>query len=481
MNDIHLVVPVTKDRREDIMLNLNRDVVVVGAGPSGLTAARELKKSGLTVAVLEARDRVGGRTWTDTVDGAMLEIGGQWVSPDQTALLELLAELNLETYPRYRDGESIYIGADGTPVRYTGDTFPVDPETAVEMDRLVALLDGLAAEIGPTEPWAHPKARELDTISFHHWLRQNSANEEACNNIGLFIAGGMLTKPAHAFSALQAVLMAASAGSFTHLTDEDFILDRRVVGGMQQVSLLQAQELGDDVVLDSPVRTINWEQDADSGHRVTVVSDRATVNARFVIMAVPPNLYSRVSFNPPLPRRQHQMHQHQSLGLVIKVHAVYSTPFWRDKGLSGTGFGADALVQEVYDNTNHADPRGTLVGFVSDEKADAMFELPPEERRKAILESIAGYLGDEALTPEVYYESDWGSEEWTRGAYASSYDLGGLHRYGKDQHAPVGPIYWSSSDLAAEGYQHVDGAIRMGRITAARIAEVAKVPVAAGW
>ena len=481
MNGIHLVVPVTKGRREDIMLNLNRDVVVVGAGPSGLTAARELKKAGLTVAVLEARDRVGGRTWTDTVDGAMLEIGGQWVSPDQTALLELLAELNLETYPRYREGESIYIGADGAPVRYTGDTFPVDPDTAVEMDRLVALLDGLAAEIGPTEPWAHPKARELDTVSFHHWLRQNSANEEACKNIGLFIAGGMLTKPAHAFSALQAVLMAASAGSFTHLTDEDFILDRRVVGGMQQVSLLQAQELGDDVVLGSPVRTVNWEPDADGGHRVTVVSDRATVNARFVIMAVPPNLYSRVSFNPPLPRRQHQMHQHQSLGLVIKVHAVYSTPFWRDKGLSGTCFGADALVQEVYDNTNHGDPRGTLVGFVSDEKADAMFELSPEERRKAILESIAGYLGDEALTPEVYYESDWGSEEWTRGAYASSYDLGGLHRYGKDQHAPVGPIYWSSSDLAAEGYQHVDGAIRMGRITAARIAEVAKVPVAASW
>ncbi|HCB57456.1 MAG TPA: putrescine oxidase, partial [Arthrobacter bacterium] len=59
------------------------------------------------------------------------------------------------------------------------------------------------------------------------------------------------------------------------------------------------------------------------------------------------------------------------------------------------------------------------------------------------------------------------------GAYASSYDLGGLHRYGKDQHASVGPIYWSSSDLAAEGYQHVDGAVRMGQRTAARIAAVA--------
>ncbi|WP_281445595.1 flavin monoamine oxidase family protein, partial [Paenarthrobacter nicotinovorans] len=419
---------------------------------------------------LEARDRVGGRTWTDTIDGAMLEIGGQWVSPDQTALMDLLDELGLKMYPRYRDGESVYIGADGKRTQYTGDTFPVNETTKAEMDKLVAILDELAAEIGPTEPWAHPKARELDTISFHHWLRRNSTDEEACNNIGLFIAGGMLTKPAHAFSALQAVLMAASAGSFTHLTDEDFILDKRVIGGMQQVSLLQAAELGADVVLNSPVRTIKWD---DNG--VTVVSEQATVNARYVIMAVPPNLYSRVSFDPPLPRRQHQMHQHQSLGLVIKVHAVYDTPFWREDGLSGTGFSAGALVQEVYDNTNYGDTRGTLVGFVSDEKADAVFELSAEDRKKAILESIAGFLGDKALTPEVYYESDWGSEEWTRGAYASSYDLGGLHRYGKDQHANVGPIYWSSSDLAAEGYQHVDGAVRMGQATAARIVEANKL------
>jgi putrescine oxidase len=463
------------------MLELDRDVVIVGAGPTGLTAARELKKAGLSVAVLEARDRVGGRTWTDTVDGAMLEIGGQWVSPDQTELLALLDELGLQTYPRYREGESVYIGADGKRTRYSGETFPVSETTAAEMAKLTALLDALAAEIGATEPWAHPKARQLDTISFHHWLRQNSSDEEACNNIGLFIAGGMLTKPAHAFSTLQAVLMAASAGSFTHLTDEDFILDRRVVGGMQQVSRLMAAELGDDVVLGSPVRTVHWEPAGtagaaggnDTGYRVTAVSERATVHARFVIMAVPPNLYSRVTFSPPLPRRQHQMHQHQSLGLVIKVHAVYPAPFWREDGLSGTCFGAGALVQEVYDNTNHEDPRGTLVGFVSDEKADAVFELSAEDRRRAILESIAGFLGPKALEPEVYYESDWGSEEWTRGAYASSYDLGGLHRYGKDQHAPVGPIYWSSSDLAAEGYQHVDGAVRMGRQTAARIVNAA--------
>ncbi len=457
------------------MQTLERDVVVIGAGPSGMTAAWELKKAGLSVAVLEARDRVGGRTWTNVIDGATLEIGGQWVSPDQTALIGLLDELGLKTYDRYRDGESIYIGPDGARTRYTGEMFPVSEHTKAEMNRLIGLLDQLAEEIGAEEPWAHPKSRDLDTISFHHWLRQQSGDEEACNNIGLFIAGGMLTKPAHAFSVLQAVLMAASAGSFSNLVDEDFILDKRVIGGMQQVSQLLAARLGDDVILGSPVRTIRWAAAggaagaAAGGNSVTVIADAATVTARFAIMAVPPNLYSRVSFDPPLPRRQHQMHQHQSLGLVIKVHAVYETPFWRADGLSGTGFSASSLVQEVYDNTNHGDSRGTLVGFISDEKADHAFSLNAEDRRKEILQSLAGFMGDEALNPVVYYESDWGSEEWTRGAYASSYDLGGLHRYGADQRKPVGPVYWSSSDLAAEGYQHVDGAVRMGQYTAAKI------------
>lgn len=381
------------------MSALTRDVVIVGAGPSGLSAAWRLQKAGFSVAVLEARDRVGGRTWTNQIDGATLEIGGQWVSPDQTVLIDLLDELGLETFSRYREGESVYVSPEGRRTRYTGELFPVSEHTAAEMEKLTVLLDELAAEIGAEQPWAHPKARELDTISFYHWLRQNSDDEEACNCIGLFIAGGMLTKPAHAFSVLQAVLMSASAGSFSNLVDDGFILDKRVVGGMQQVSQRMAADLGENVFLNAPVRSISWDQDS-----VRVEADGVTVNGRRVVMAVPPNLYSRVSFDPPLPRRQHQMHQHQSLGLVIKVHAVYETPFWRAEGLSGTGFGAAELVQEVYDNTNHQDSRGTLVGFVSDEKADRVFALSAPERKGEILQSLANYLGPQELEPLVYYE-----------------------------------------------------------------------------
>lgn len=444
---------------------LTADVAIVGAGPAGLTAARRLTQAGKKVVVLEARDRVGGRTWSREIDGAFLEIGGQWVSPDQEALISLLEELGLETFSRYREGQNVYIAPDGTRSLYTGDMFPAGPEVEAEMERITKILDDLAAEIGPHEPWAHPKARELDTISFHHWLRQQSDNEEACNNIGIFIAGGMLTKPAHSFSALQAVLMSASAGSFSNLVDDTFILDKRVVGGMQSVSITMAEQLGDEVVrLNQPVRTVRWSEDG-----ATVLSDELEVNAKHVILAVPPNLYHRISYEPPMPWRQMQMHQHTSLGLVIKVHAVYETPFWRDKGLSGTGFCAHELSQEVYDNTNHGDTRGTLVGFVSDEKADEMFDLPAQERKQRILRSLANYLGDEALEPVVYFETDFANEEWTRGAYAASYDLGGLHRYGAYQSEPVGPIRFACSDIAAEGYQHVDGAVRMGQKVADEI------------
>lgn len=443
---------------------IERDVVVIGAGASGLTAATELVKAGLSVAVLEARDRVGGRLWTDHVDGAMLELGGQWVSPEQDALKGTLAELGLETYARHRAGENVYLNAAGELSRFVGEIFPVSADTGREVLALIQKLDALVAEVDPEKPWAHPRARELDEISFSRWLEEQTEDREARENIAMYIAGAMLTKPAHAFSLLQALLMAASAGSFSNLVDADFILDERVVGGLQQVPLLLAESLGEDVHLASAVHTLDW---TDTG--VRAIADGLRVNARFAVLAVPPVLIAGVRFEPPLPGRQQQLHQHLSMGFVIKVHAVYDTPFWREDGLSGTAFSPYELVHEAYDNTNFGDSRGTLVGFVSDEKADAVFALDATERRQRILTSLSHYYGGKALSPLVYYESDWASQEWTRGAYAASFDLGGLSRYGEDLRTPVGPIFFSCSDLAGRGYQHVDGAIRMGRETAAAI------------
>jgi putrescine oxidase len=452
------------------MSEITRDVVIVGAGAAGTTAANELRKAGLSVAVLEARDRVGGRLWTDVIEGAMLEIGGQWVSPDQQALIDTIQELGLETYERYREGDSVYVGPTGETSRFTGDMFPVSAETERVIAEITDRLDAMVAEIDPDRPWEHEHAAEWDSISWDAWLRSQTDDDEAVRNLAFATGSAMLTKPTHAFSLLQSLLMAASAGSYSHLVDADFILDKRVVGGLQQVPLLLAERLGDDVFLGQPVRTLEWSE----GGGVTATTDSMTVHARYAILAHAPVLYSRIQFVPALPRRQHQLHQHISMGFVIKVHAVYDRPFWREQGLSGTAFSPYELSHEAYDNTNHGDERGTLVGFVSDRLADDLFRVSAEERKERILESFSHYYGPEAKSPLVYFESDWGSEEWTRGAYAASFDLGGLHRYGADQRTPVGPIHFACSDMAGAGYQHVDGAIRMGRLVAGNIIEEAR-------
>ncbi len=438
------------------------DVVVVGAGVTGLTAATRLTRRGLRVVVLEARDRIGGRLWTDTVDGVRLELGGQWVSPDQTALLETLDELGLQPFTRYREGENVYVGRDGRRRTFAGAAFPVSEYTAAEVDRITVLMDKLAGQMDPLRPWEMPGAAELDRVSFATWLEEQTDDEEARDNIALYIGPAMLTKPAHAFSTLSAVLMAASAGSFSHLVDADFILDRRVVGGLQQVPLRLAAQLGDRVVTGHPVTGVSY--DAEGATVRTSSGDE--YRCRKVILAVPPTLVPRIAFTPNLPPAHMQARQHQSFGLVLKLHVTYPTPFWREAGLSGTAFSPYQVVHESYDNTNHDENRGTLVGFVSDENADRLLALSAEDRRAAVLASLATYYGEQALQPEAYYESQWMAEEWTAGAYATSFDIGGLTRYGARLQEPVGPISFGSSDVAGLGFQHVDGAIRVGRMLA---------------
>lgn len=450
------------------------DVIVIGAGATGLTAAWRLVRAGSDVLVLEARDRVGGRLRTDVVttagDPASFEVGGQWVSPDQDALLELLGELGIATYPRHREGASVYVGRDGEPRSFT-EGLPVSATTRAAIDQLGTVLDTLSNEMDPDRPWAMPGAERLDRVSFRAWLEENCDDTEACDNVALYIGPAMLTKPAHSFSALQAVLMAASAGGFSNLVDADFILDRRVVGGLQSVPLELARRLGDRVRVGQDVTAVEWTQD---GAVVHVGDERHA--ARRVLVAVPPTVVRRIRFTPELPAEHRIAREHQSFGLVIKVQAMYAEPFWRKDGLSGTGFGPYLDLHEVYDNTPEEESRGVLVGFVSDVRADLLGRLCEDERRTRILDSVAAYFGDRARHPLAYIESDWHHQELTGGAYGTSFDLGSLTRYGHVMRAPVGPIEFGSSDVAGLGFQHVDGAVRVGTQLADAVLQSSSTP-----
>jgi putrescine oxidase len=438
------------------------EIAVVGAGIAGLTAASALAAKGTEVVVLEARDRVGGRVWNTEIGGEANELGGQWVAPYQSAMHALLEELGIELFPSFREGEHVYIDPAGKVHRYRGHDAPLGEASERAYAEADAKLDALAKEIDPEAPWEHPDAERLDSITFESWLQSEVADEMARDLLRSWLAGGFLAKPANTFSLLQGLWMIAGAGGTYELFEPDQCLAYRVVGGSQAIPLALAGRLGDSVLLEAPARDIRW---SDGG--VEIEAETVRARARAAIVAVPPNLTGAIRFHPTLPAWRLRMEQALSQGSIIKILAVHERPFWREEGLSGQGFAPAELVRELYDNSPPSAAAGVLCTFLAGENAERAGRLGADERRAEVLAGMAKYVGPRALEPIDYIETEWSAQEWTRGAYGTSYGVGGLTRFGADLRRPIGPIHWACTDIAGVGHIHMEGAIRSGQRAAA--------------
>ncbi|WP_243058991.1 FAD-dependent oxidoreductase [Nocardioides sp. SR21] len=449
------------------------DTVVVGAGISGLVAARELADAGQDVLVLEARDRVGGRVLNHRLaPGATIESGGAFIGPTQDHIAALAEELKVPTFLEYNEGNSVYISSLTGRTEYSG-TVPPDPTILPDAALLLQRIDSMAAEIDVAAPWDHPSASAWDAQTLGEWIRANAINADGVENlIESWTQPGFGADP-NELSLLYVLWYVAcsgdeqNVGTFARNSDTaNGAQERRFVGGSQLIPLRLARWLGDIVTLGAPVRRI-VQQD---GH-VVVHSGRGSVRAKRVIVAAPPPLVLDIEWFPRLPSRRLQLLRHLDMGQLMKCDAVYETPFWREAGLNGFGINDSGAARAVFDNSPKNGEPGVLLAFVGGSTWRRYGVLPQAARRTAVLEGFAAMFGEQALHPIDYVEHDWTHERWTTGGPTAIYAPGTMVEFGSAIRKPFGRVHWAGTETSTYWTGYMDGAVRAGQRAAIEVSE----------
>lgn len=453
------------------------DVAIVGAGLAGLMAARCLVKAGVSALVLEARPRVGGRLLNEEISkGKVVELGGQWIGPGQQRIAALAAELGVETFPTYNEGEHL-MEMSGKRTAFSGELTDarlrslrrvarvVSPLALADFAQAGMRLDRMARSVPLEAPWEAPKARRWDSQTLASWVHRNTRTSGARRLFELSTEAVWAAEPAE-LSLLHVLFYLRSGGGFDALVStRGGAQQDRFHGGSQLIAQRLAEGLGDErLMLAGAVRLIEHAERSVVLHaqRRDAAAKGFSVRARRAILALSPTLAGRISYTPPLPGRRDQLTQRMPQGAVIKTMAIYERPFWREAGLSGQATSDVGPARVVFDNSPPDGTPGVLLGFLEGQLARKWGAAPAAVRRDAVLAGHARLFGPEAATPQRFVECVWADEEWTRGCYGSLMGPGAWTDYGDALRAPVGSLHWAGAETATVWSGYMDGAVQSG-------------------
>jgi monoamine oxidase len=450
------------------------DFCVIGAGFAGLAAALRLKQAGHSVALLEARDRVGGRTLTELrADGVWIDRGGAWIGPGQDRIKALMNEFGVPSYKQYAGGEAMMV-VDGKQYRYKG-TVPrsLNPLATVNLGTAILELGQMCKTIPLEAPWDAKKANKWDSITVAQWLDHHVRSLAARDLLETAI-GGTYTSATSEISLLYALHQMASGGGPSFVFGvEGGSQDSRIVGGMGAVYGPMAAEVGDSLHLAQPVRRI-----AQDGDGVTVRSEDMTVRAHRAVVAVPIAIASQILYEPMLPVDRAFLHQRMPSGAIYKINIVYDEPFWRADGLSGQSAAPGTPAPVTIDACTDTGSPGVLCVIIEGSIARDLCALDAAERRTVVLDELAKRFGTKADSPVEFIEQNWTIERYSGGGMISHAPPGVLTEFGPALREPCGRIHWAGTESSAVMCGWVDGAVRSGERAASEVMQSERVAVA---
>src|SRR5215472_10220979 len=353
---------------EWVLDQIESDYCVVGAGCAGATAALRIFQAGHTVALIEARDRVGGRVWTQEHSGIPIDYGGQWIGLGQERAYALVKELDIRTYPTWTKGHNVFV-MSGKVRKYQGEI----PISLLNLDLVLRQFTKWSDEVPLEAPWTTKRAKKWDSMTVATWIN-SSVKSSTVRKILAALMSGIYTSDPGEVSMLFALFHAKSCGGINAMFSSEIQSDR-ISGGAQLIPQEIAEKLGSSVHLNSPVKRI-----AQDAKNVVVSSDAVTVRTKRVIVAVPPSISSRITYEPVLPADRAMLVQRLPAGTVVKCTAIYNEPFWRGDGMSGQSIDLDSLVGSTYDGSPPSG-LGTLNAFAFGHKARQLARLPTADRK----------------------------------------------------------------------------------------------------
>lgn len=422
------------------------DVVIVGAGFTGLSAALELKQAGIDFLLLEARDRVGGRVEAIRNGlGERIDSGGQFLCEDMPEVMalakargktfvETFVEGDFVTHPPMpaKDAKQTYHGAMAIRERMNG--------------------------IEPDDPL-------IEGMSVAAWLEQQHDPIDAKTAFRSMIEG-LWCLP------MDKVPLWHLIDNDRRITNEVPELQYFLRETMESLAEDLAGDLGHRVRLGEAVTRVEHGQQG-----VRAVTGSGVIEARQLLVALPPATAAKLDFAPTLPAILAKALGVWESGAVIKILVRYPRPFWRERGLSGMVMWRDLPGLFACDASKDAE-HAALVVFVGGPLALRWRALSDASLRAEVTARLVAALGPGAGDSVDFSQRDWIHDRWSGGAYSDLIVDAMARDAERAILAGAPPVHFAASELSPSFPGYVEGAIVAGRIAARKIIAVLQSPIA---